>query len=86
MKLQIKDKKYKRKSFIDIVFVILLVSVVGLWSFIIGQMSVNVTEYNSLQDVHYSYSDITINQDGSYYGTTTGGIKVTGCVEGAICG
>lgn len=77
---------FKYKSFIDIILLVLFILSVALWSYLAGQMSVNTVTYDSLQDVHNSYQDITINKDGSYHGTTSGGIKVTGCIEGAKCG
>ena len=64
---------------------VMLLIVVGLWSFIIGQLSTSIVSVNGLEDVYKSYNHIQIYEDGSYVGQTTGGLEVSGCIKGGLC-
>ena len=68
----------------NVMWVMLLV-VVGLWAFLIGQLSTSVQYIDSLEQVHQTYNHIQIFEDGTYIGQTTGGLGVTGCIKGGLC-
>lgn len=69
----------------NIGLILLMVLAVAQWAYIIGQFSTSVQYTESMEEVAKSYHLLTIYEDGSYKGTTSGGMEVTGCITGRVC-
>ena len=69
----------------NIGLILLMVLAVAQWAYIAGTFQPSVVSYSSMEEVHKAYNHIRIFEDGSYEGQTSGGMKVTGCITGALC-
>lgn len=68
-----------------ICMLILAFIAVAYWSYIFGTLRPQVTYEETLPQLYSDYHTFRLEEDGSYTATTTAGMKVTGCIETAIC-
>lgn len=68
-----------------VVFYILSVATVAIWSYIIGSLTPAVVYADNLTPIYEQYNYIKMYEDGSYQAETIYGTEVTGCIDNTIC-